>query len=58
MGLNEPCLYDSDEELARSILDSDHKAMNGITLEKLKERGWLRLNLPSPYLPFAMIFNQ
>jgi len=53
MGLNEPCLYDSDEDLARSILDSDHTTMNGITLEKLKERGWLRLNLPSPYLPFA-----
>ena len=53
MGLNDPCLYDSDEDLARSILESDDPALDGITLEKLKEHGWLRLNLPSPYLPFA-----
>ena len=53
MGLNEPCLYDSDEDLARSVLDTDHPALNGITLESLKEKGWIRLNLPTPYLPFA-----
>ncbi len=53
MGLNEPCLYDSDEDLARAILDSDHSALEGITLERLKEQGWLRINVPRPYLPFA-----
>ena len=53
MGLNEPCLYDSDENLARSLFDSDHPALDGITLEKLKEQGWIRLNLPTPYLPFV-----
>ena len=53
MGLNDPCLYDNDEDLARSLLDSDHPALDGITLDKLKEQGWLRLNMPSPYLPFT-----
>ena len=53
MGLNEPCLYDSDDDLARALLDSDHPALEGITLDKLKEQGWIRLNLPTPYLPFV-----
>ena len=53
MGLNEPCLYDSDNDLARSLLDSDHPALDGITLEKMKEQGWMRLNFPTPYLPFV-----
>ena len=53
MGLNEPCLYDSDEDLARAVLDSDHPALAGVTLEKLREKGWMRLDLPRPYLPFA-----
>ena len=53
MGLNEPCLYDSDNDLARSLFDSDHPALDGITLEKMKEQGWMRLNFPTPYLPFV-----
>jgi anaerobic selenocysteine-containing dehydrogenase len=27
--------------------------MRGVTLEALLERGWMRLNVPRPYLPFA-----
>jgi anaerobic selenocysteine-containing dehydrogenase len=53
MGMNEPCLYDSDEELARRALDSGHPALRGITLERLKERGWMRLQVPDPFVPFA-----
>jgi anaerobic selenocysteine-containing dehydrogenase len=53
MGLTEPSLYDSDEELARQLLDSDHPSLDGITLDRLRADGWLRLNLPSPLLPFA-----
>jgi anaerobic selenocysteine-containing dehydrogenase len=26
--------------------------LNGITLEALRERGWIRLNIPSPHLPY------
>jgi anaerobic selenocysteine-containing dehydrogenase len=52
LGLTEPSLYDSDEELARQLLDSDHPSLNGITLDRLRADGWLRLNVPSPLLPF------
>jgi anaerobic selenocysteine-containing dehydrogenase len=53
MHLNNPCLYDSDEEIARQILASGHLSLEGITLEALKERGWMRLNYPDPFIPFA-----
>jgi anaerobic selenocysteine-containing dehydrogenase len=53
MRLDIPCLYDSDEELARQVLDTGHPSLKGITLEALKERGSVRLNLPDPFVPFA-----
>ena len=53
LGLDVPCLYDSDEELARQLLDSGHPSLSGITLERLKQRGWMRLNYPEPFVPFA-----
>jgi anaerobic selenocysteine-containing dehydrogenase len=56
MGLDEPALYDSDESIARQILDSGHPSLGGITLEELKRRGWMRLNYPDPFVPFAAGF--
>jgi anaerobic selenocysteine-containing dehydrogenase len=53
MRLDIPCLYDSDEKVARQILATGHPSLAGITLEKLKERGWMRLNYPDPFAPFA-----
>jgi anaerobic selenocysteine-containing dehydrogenase len=53
MGLDDPCFQDSDEDMARQALASDHPALRGITLERLREHGWLRLNLPEAYAPFA-----
>ena len=53
MRLDIPCLYDSDEEIARQILDTVHPSLEGITLEALKERGWMRLNYPDPFVPFS-----
>ena len=53
MGLSEPALYASDEELARALLDSDHPSVEGITFERLKREGWVRLNYPRPFVPFA-----
>jgi anaerobic selenocysteine-containing dehydrogenase len=53
IGLQEPALYESDEELARQVLQSEHPAMKGITLERLQCEGWVRLNYPQPFLPFA-----
>jgi anaerobic selenocysteine-containing dehydrogenase len=53
MRLDLPCLYDSDEEIARQILATGHPSLAGITLEALKERGSIRLNYPDPFVPFA-----
>jgi anaerobic selenocysteine-containing dehydrogenase len=56
MGLKEPALYDSDETMARQLLASGHPSLEGITLEALKARGWMRLNHPDPFVPFASGF--
>jgi anaerobic selenocysteine-containing dehydrogenase len=56
MGLDTPALYDSDETIARQILDSGHPSLEGITLEALKARGSIRLNYPDPFVPFATAF--
>ena len=34
-------------------LDIEHPALAGITLELLRERGWVRMNLPEDFAPFA-----
>lgn len=57
MGFTEDCFQDSDEELARQSLSAGNQSgwgrMQGITLEALKERGWMRLNVPDRFAPFA-----
>jgi len=53
LGWSEPYLYESDEEMVRTLLRSKHPYLGGITYEQLRERGWLRLALPEPWLPFA-----
>jgi len=52
MHLDSPELEATDEEMMRDALDVTGEAMQGITLEALKERGWIRLNVPSPHLPY------
>ena len=53
LGVGEPCVYASDEELARAVLDSPDPALAGLTLERLRRDGWARLNVPTPFVPFA-----
>ena len=53
MGLDEPSLRDDDLTIIRQALDSPSPNLKGVTLEALMERGWMRLNVPKPYLPFA-----
>ena len=53
MGLDHPSLRDDDLTVIRQALDSTSDKLAGVTLEKLLERGWMRLNVPTPYLPFA-----
>lgn len=44
MGLDEPSLLASDEELAEAALSSDQPGMEGLSLERLKKHGFLRQN--------------
>jgi anaerobic selenocysteine-containing dehydrogenase len=53
MGLDHPVMRDDDLELIRQALDSESDKMSGVTLEALLEKGYMRLNVPRPYLPFA-----
>ncbi len=52
MELDEPSLRDSDEEMMLQVLDFDSPTLEHIDLETLKERGWMRLNVPSPHMPY------
>jgi anaerobic selenocysteine-containing dehydrogenase len=53
MGLENPCFDDDDVTLIRQALASSSEKMAGITFEMLAEKGWTRLNVPKPYLPYA-----
>jgi anaerobic selenocysteine-containing dehydrogenase len=53
MGLDHPCLRESDEAMARQAFHWDHPNMAGISFERLEREGSVRLSLPDPYVPFA-----
>ena len=48
----EPELFPDDETLTREALDGG-PTLQGITLERLKDEGSIRLNLPESFAPFA-----
>jgi anaerobic selenocysteine-containing dehydrogenase len=56
MDLDTPALYESEESIARQILASGHPSLAGVTFDELKVRGWMRLNYPDPFVPFADAF--
>ncbi len=56
MGFNDPCFLDSEDDMIRALLASDHPFVNGITLEELDRARSVRLRVASngdPFLPFA-----
>ncbi len=53
MGYTEDCFRDSDEDICRQALASEDPRMQGIEWDKLKAAGWMRLNVPEIYAPFA-----
>ena len=52
MGLDDPIFRDDDVTMIKQALATSSKNFDGVTFEKLVERGWMRLNLPTPYLPY------
>jgi anaerobic selenocysteine-containing dehydrogenase len=53
MGMCDPILRDDDLTLVRQALDTQAPKLHGVTLEGLLEHGWMRLNVPTPFLPYA-----
>lgn len=53
MGLDHPVLQDDDQALIRQALGSSDPKLAGVTWEALNEHGWVRLNVPRPFTPFA-----
>jgi anaerobic selenocysteine-containing dehydrogenase len=53
MGFDDPCFDESDDDMIRTLLDSPHPFVKGITLEELDREGSVRLRLPEPFQPFA-----
>jgi len=56
MGFDDPCFRDSEDDMMRTLLNSGHPFLEGITLDRLDREHSIRLNVSTPgtpYLPFA-----
>jgi len=56
MGFDDACFADSDDDMIRTLLDSEHPFVRGITLEELERERFVRLRVAhngDPFLPFA-----
>ena len=57
MSFDDACFGDSEDDMIRTLLDTPHPFVRGITLEQLERDHFVRLNLPDPFLPFAEGFG-
>ena len=54
MGYVDPCFSQDDETILRNFVEAQrHPVFETVTWQRLLEDGFVRLNLPDPYLPFA-----
>ena len=53
MALGDPCFADDDDALIRQALATSDPKMATVTYDGLLEHGWVRLNVPTPFLPYA-----
>jgi len=54
MGYEDDCFDEDDATMLRNLIEiQTHPTYENITWERLLEEGFMRLNLPQPYLPFA-----
>jgi anaerobic selenocysteine-containing dehydrogenase len=53
MGITHDVMRDDDVTLIRQALASQSAKLQGVTFDGLLERGWMRLNVATPYLPYA-----
>jgi len=56
MGFTDACFRDSEDDMIRTLLASEHPFVKGITLEQLERERSVRLNISAPgepFLPFS-----
>ena len=53
LALDDACFADDDDALLRQALQTTDATMATVTYEALMAHGWVRLNVPTPYLPYA-----
>lgn len=56
MGFNDECFRDSDDDMIRTLLNTNSEFLSGITLEELEEKRSVRLKVApnrAPFLPFV-----
>jgi anaerobic selenocysteine-containing dehydrogenase len=53
MKFSESYFYESDLDIIKKTLVSDHPYMKDITFDYLVNHGWARLRLPDPWMPFV-----
>ncbi len=53
MGFEELCFSDTDDDMMRTVLDSGHPFLDGISLQRLEGEHSVRLRIGDPFLPFA-----
>jgi anaerobic selenocysteine-containing dehydrogenase len=53
MGLDHPCLRESDEDMARQAMRWEHPRLQGTDFERLQREGTVRLSVPENWAPFA-----
>jgi anaerobic selenocysteine-containing dehydrogenase len=53
MGMTHDAVRDDDLTIIRQALASKSPKLRGVTLDELLARGWMRLDVPTPYLPYA-----
>jgi anaerobic selenocysteine-containing dehydrogenase len=51
MGIQEKYMYESDLDIIKQILDTDHPYMQGVSFDSLLKTGWAKLQLPAPWIP-------
>ena len=53
MGLEHPALKEDDVAIIKGSLTTTSDRMKGVTFDSLADNGWVRLNVPRPFVPFA-----
>jgi anaerobic selenocysteine-containing dehydrogenase len=53
MGIDHPAFREDDVTIIKGALNTAAERMKGVTFDTLMEKGWVRLNVPTPHVPFA-----